>query len=809
MRHSVRHIVSIVILSLMTGLLHAVPLEPGLVFRSYETQADSRTGLSVDEIGFRGELSLSFDMKVDPDREHFGYICRLVLDDLPAIDLFLSTPVSSLPFVGLASAADRTVREILPYREMFDWNTLALDLQSDRDGTVSFFCGQTPVATIQGKKGRKHTVRLLFGANSDKGLATMDVAPMTIRNLRIAPAGKKAAYLCPLLSETDLASPSPYRLSVQHPSWLTDTHRFWQPALTIHTEGKGFLADDAPRGLLYLVTADRVFRIDLKNEKVDTFLTTAISRPDLLTNDFFVGEDGSLAYVDVDVLPPFRAVFSPEKGDWEPAVPPRRRHSRFSHHNSLQVPPSGKYVQLFGYGFHQYLDDLVCISPDGDSVHRALPMPPRYLAGIGLHGRKAILAGGKGNPHGRQELGVQVYQDIWELDLDNFSLREVGSFENEAGEVPAQRLLVSGDTLTALFFNPNAYKSALRLKQILLPEGTMKAVGDSIPFNFLDTESYALLTPAGDELFCSVTFREDESRFASRVYRLDLPLFVPTVPDSQKKRASLHLLWLLLLPVLFAVFAVARNKSRKVTKDIHPEAPPLKTGLHLLGGLRIIDRDGRDISGAFSPMMRQLTALLVVHSAQGRGISNAEMKEILWPDKPEESFYNNRGVTIKKIRKELAAVSPSIEIKSEGGYWSILVPEQLCDYLSALALLNDSQDAESLTSTALSGPLLPDIRYEWLDKFKAAYADQVISVLGRLNHPGRLGPQARLKVSDAILLFDSIDEDAVRNKCQALIQLKRAGTARSEFDAFASRYSSLMGEKFGTPFLDFVAEKTI
>ena len=96
------------------------------------------------------------------------------------------------------------------------------------------------------------------------------------------------------------------------------------------------------------------------------------------------------------------------------------------------------------------------------------------------------------------------------------------------------------------------------------------------------------------------------------------------------------------------------------------------------------------------------------------------------------------------------------------------------------------------------------MRFEWLDRFKADYADMVISSLSPLNKPVILDADSRLAVSDAILSFDSIDEDAVRAKCKALIDLKRAGTAKSEFDRFTEQYSSMLGEEYGKSFAEFL-----
>lgn len=71
----------------------------------------------------------------------------------------------------------------------------------------------------------------------------------------------------------------------------------------------------------------------------------------------------------------------------------------------------------------------------------------------------------------------------------------------------------------------------------------------------------------------------------------------------------------------------------------------------MLNGFQVINRDLKDITGKFTPIMRQLLSVIILYSNQNnKGISNIKLKELLWYDKSEESFSNNRSVNIRKIR---------------------------------------------------------------------------------------------------------------------------------------------------------------
>lgn len=99
------------------------------------------------------------------------------------------------------------------------------------------------------------------------------------------------------------------------------------------------------------------------------------------------------------------------------------------------------------------------------------------------------------------------------------------------------------------------------------------------------------------------------------------------------------------------------NSEKEIQENDHLyssfEAPVLNTtpGIYMLNGFQVINRDLKDITGKFTPIMRQLLSVIILYSNQNnKGISNIKLKELLWYDKSEESFSNNRSVNIRKIR---------------------------------------------------------------------------------------------------------------------------------------------------------------
>ena len=211
--------------------------------------------------------------------------------------------------------------------------------------------------------------------------------------------------------------------------------------------------------------------------------------------------------------------------------------------------------------------------------------------------------------------------------------------------------------------------------------------------------------------------------------------------------------------------------------------------------------------------MKQLLCILVLYSYRHKGgISNTELKEALWDDKSEESYYNNRGVNIKKLRTCLAEVG-NIEICTSNGTWSLNIEDSKCDWFRYMKEI-ESISFKSITveqicrlvKIASHGPLLSDMRYEWTDRFKAQYTDLMIATLEKVCCDTRhqLSSDMQIHIADAILTFDSLDEAAVKSKCKALITQKRLGIAESTFKNFTQEYNRLMGEEYSVSFNEFV-----
>ncbi|MDD6363973.1 MAG: bacterial transcriptional activator domain-containing protein [Bacteroidales bacterium] len=791
--------------------------EAGLGFSAYEAEPENRTSLVIPSqecapFKFKKAFKLSFDFRLKPSHDVFGYVCRIMVAD-EVVDLLAVNPRGESPKVVVTGG-----QEMLPVLEgdIREWHTL--QIQFRRSGTDSIAVSVNGVERFLPADGRNSAsqVRIFFGRNTDSGMFTNDVAPMFIRNVSVT-VNDRDSYFWELRDWTDLTRYGKTEISVENPDWSIERSRHWHKTMEFRSTEKIFHAVDLARGRVNLITPAKVVSYDLSScESVQSGFEQPLAAS-RLANDFAVMSDGSIAYVDVA-----------EKGvvvnrydgrAWQGPVN-RSSHSLLEHHNSFVNPVDSSFMVMFGYGQHRYFNDLTVISPDGSFRKLKLEeIPPRYLSAVGLGDGCAYILGGKGNPKGIQEYGIVIYNDIWRLDLSDFTTENLGSFGNEAQEVAADRLIVEDDgrTLVGLFYSPNVFKTALQLKSVDLETGTVTPLGEPLPYDFLDVNSDATLLRYGDAYHAVLVTKESNASYLAEMYEIILPVDTGYAhPETSKGKDRLAVLLSVLASVLLAgicaVLLRFRVRSLRRKKGNEFRVMPRAEGVHLLGAFKVMDRAGRDLTPSFTPTMKQLMALLLVTTAEGRGVSNSQMKDALWFDKSEESFFNNRGVNLAKIRKVFAEAGIAMELVSENGIWTVRTSEDLCDFLKATSMMRKmgtgpgDPDFGIILGIASLGPLLPEMRAEWLDKYKENYDGTVADHILRLFDGGRLDNEQTVALADAMLEFDSLDENALREKCNALVSLKRTGTARTAFENFTARYKASMGEEYPLSFSEFLRQ---
>jgi two-component SAPR family response regulator len=272
------------------------------------------------------------------------------------------------------------------------------------------------------------------------------------------------------------------------------------------------------------------------------------------------------------------------------------------------------------------------------------------------------------------------------------------------------------------------------------------------------------------------------------------------------------------------VFVVLRKKSPKhniekvvnneeIQNISHSKAEKIeKSAIYLFGGFQVYDKEGTDITGLFTPTLKQLfIAILLSAVKNDKGISSHKLTEFLWPDKTDNSARNNRNVSISKLRLLLDRIGP-IEINNESTYWKIIIDDTIfCDYSFVNNSLRESVNSTittkniyKLLSIVSKGDILPDIQTDWIDDFKADLTNLLIDVLIQIAR-NQDDLQLLALIGNTALKYAPLNEDAISIKCKALFKLGKKGASKQSYDRFCKEYLEVLDVKYDKSFQEIIS----
>ncbi len=238
------------------------------------------------------------------------------------------------------------------------------------------------------------------------------------------------------------------------------------------------------------------------------------------------------------------------------------------------------------------------------------------------------------------------------------------------------------------------------------------------------------------------------------------------------------------------------------------------SSVFFMGGFQIYDQKGKNITTSFSPTLKQLFLFVFLYTVKnGKGASSSKLDEVLWYDKSGESARNNRNVNISKLRSILHEIG-DVDVVNENSFWKITLGGSIfCDYTEILALLRKSisgilsvADINRLIALLSFGEFLPNVHNEWMDGFKSEFANEIIDVLGSLFYVKDVINNLSLQyhLSEAILVYDPLNDEAVAKKCSVLYQLGKKGMAKNFYDSFCREYKKALDMTYTVSFNDII-----
>ena len=242
------------------------------------------------------------------------------------------------------------------------------------------------------------------------------------------------------------------------------------------------------------------------------------------------------------------------------------------------------------------------------------------------------------------------------------------------------------------------------------------------------------------------------------------------------------------------------------------EPAPLKerprNRIQLFGTFSVLDREGEEIASLFTPKIKQLFLLLLIHSTRGRkGISSSALTEQIWGiEASSKNSKSLRSVSILKLRKILERLDQVEILFTSNRYYLQFAGAVSCDYIRCLELLehpiNDRTTLEQFIAILSQGEAFGEESYAWLDDTKSYICNSSVDLLTRFISHYSLETESDqlIRLADQILRNDPCNEEALICKVKALTQQNHPKSARYTYQRFATLYEELYGEPFPKSF---------
>lgn len=828
----------------------------GLYFQSYEVNKDLRTTLNLtpeETLSLAKGFSMDFDLKLRREKHNFGYIFRMIINDNQNLDLVVRSSSPSRSYFLIVGNENRLTYSCENNKQDdIEWTHITICYTKGNDELTLKIGDTVQKLKLNGTIPSFTNVKLFFGETKHHIYSTTDVAPMTIRNIELKQTGGKH-FLWELCKHCKNEIRDKYhntKATVTHPVWLIDQKAHWKKCATVSATQRHFWAFNEKDSKIYIAGPQNLYIYDLDlNQFFDTIVSKNSScfYSDAARLLFDSGKSKLLSYeIDSTHIESFDFV----QNRWE------SKHStssspRFWHHNHFISSQDSSLYCFGGYGQHLYKSILKKFSfktKQWQEKDLSSYITPRYLAALGQSSGKVYIFGGYGSQTGEQQVSPRYFYDLYELNPQNYVIKKIWEYDNlENSFVQGNSMVIDSEKkcFYTLCYPSEKYHSYIYLNKFSLEKPIRTILADSIPFLFNDTESMCDLyfDKKSHKFIALVQELSTQNQYEISIYSLNFPPITHSeiyqLQTSSSNHSVIYLISLLLFAITLLIFCYLHKKRRhsqkkkptypiieKFTTNMEETNTEINTphilkkrqsSITFLGGFQVIGINGDDITGAFTPTLKNLLVLILLNTmTKKKGISSEMLIYRFWYDKNESSARNNLSVNIKRLRSLLEQVGP-IQVVHSNGYWTIELSDSItCDYKNVSQslesiqenpnFLSENQINQILNQLAL-GTLLPSIQNEWIDEYKSNYTNQAIESLRLLLDIVSISNELKCKICNTILMLDSLDEDALIEKCKTLYILGRKGQAKNTYDTYCKNYLALLNTEFKTSFSDIIQKK--
>ena len=844
------------LLFLLTGMT-LFAYSQGLLFQANDKEIKERTSLQIFQEGeipcFTKNFQLSFELSIR-DFDTFGYVFLLKEDQGKTKYSFTYTYLDGENSTFKFNTDGKENHYSLNLRNdalAYQWIpvSFAFDLQQDVL-TIRIGDNEKKITSL----GLKDTFcpHLFFGRYD----YILDMPTFAIRNLKLE-GDRSHSYTFPLNeNEGEEVHTSTGKVlgTVVNPVWLINGSYHWEKLFEYSFQTPSGITFEPDSQRLIIFSQDSLLTYNLLKRQPQKYsYSNKLPVKLQLATHFMNTTDGKLYVYELNNLPLGDATVAAldlnnqELKQTGVAALPVQLH----HHDGFWDETTGKYLVFGGFGNKRFNNTFLEYDIEGDRwdtlSYSGDRIIPRYFSGMAVNKNREhiYVFGGMGNESGEQSVGRNYLHDLYLLDRKQQSVRRLWQNASDHRLVVARDMILTPDEkyIYALCYPEYLSDTYLQLYRLTVDDGTMKALGDSIPMRSEEIMTNANLyyNSLTHEYYCTTTEFDKKGHTVIRTYVLSAPPVSLDEIRSYGSRSSLEIRWLWIMAgigvlllaggVLFVRKKRGKQRNAVLESSSVLMSPPVgrepdksvqgketlakedfesslvrPNAVYLFGPFTVIDRNGRDITHLFSSRLRQVFIYILLHSTHN-GVLSASLNEVFWPDKPDDKVKNLKGVTINQIRKNLAELD-GVELVHDKGYFRLVFTDCYCDYFRFRTLKNAEEVENELGILLMRGKFLDGMDAGMMDHFKQKVEEFLSSFLPleieRLYQQHKY--DAVIRFCNVLFRVDPVNELALAYGMHALNHTGSSQEAILQYSLFVREYRQMMNEEYSTSYAELMSK---
>lgn len=844
------------LLFLLTGMT-LFAYSQGLLFQANDKEIKERTSLQIFQEGeipcFTKNFQLSFELSIR-DFDTFGYVFLLKEDQGKTKYSFTYTYLDGENSTFKFNTDGKENHYSLNLRNdalAYQWIpvSFAFDLQQDVL-TIRIGDNEKKITSL----GLKDTFcpHLFFGRYD----YILDMPTFAIRNLKLE-GDRSHSYTFPLNeNEGEEVHTSIGKVlgTVVNPVWLINGSYHWEKLFEYSFQTPSGITFEPDSQRLIIFSQDSLLTYNLLKRQPQKYsYSNKLPVKLQLATHFMNTTDGKLYVYELNNLPlgdTTVAALDLNNQEWKQtgvAALPVQLH----HHDGFWDETTGKYLVFGGFGNKRFNNTFLEYDIEGDRwdtlSYSGDRIIPRYFSGMAVNKNREhiYVFGGMGNESGEQSVGRNYLHDLYLLDRKQQSVRRLWQNASDHRLVVARDMILTPDEkyIYALCYPEYLSDTYLQLYRLTVDDGTMKALGDSIPMRSEEIMTNANLyyNSLTHEYYCTTTEFDKKGHTVIRTYVLSAPPVSLDEIRSYGSRSSLEIRWLWIMAgigvlllaggVLFVRKKRGKQRNAVLESSSVLMSPPVgrepdksvqgketlakedfesslvrPNAVYLFGPFTVIDRNGRDITHLFSSRLRQVFIYILLHSTHN-GVLSASLNEVFWPDKPDDKVKNLKGVTINQIRKNLAELD-GVELVHDKGYFRLVFTDCYCDYFRFRTLKNAEEVENELGILLMRGKFLDGMDAGMMDHFKQKVEEFLSSFLPleieRLYQQHKY--DAVIRFCNVLFRVDPVNELALAYGMHALNHTGSSQEAILQYSLFVREYRQMMNEEYSTSYAELMSK---